>query len=47
LIRYHPLLGGNKGPGIAAAVLFLELNGKRLSAPESEAALKTLAPAAR
>ena len=47
LVRNHPFLDGNKRIGFAAAVLFLELNGRRFTAPEAEAALKTLALAAR
>ncbi len=47
LVRNHPFLDGNKRIGFTVAVLFLELNGKRFTAPESEAALKTLALAAR
>jgi death-on-curing protein len=47
LIRNHPFLDGNKRIGFAAAVLSLELNGKRFTAPEAEATLKTLALAAR
>ena len=47
LVRDHPFLDGNKRIGFAVAVLFLELNGRRFVAPEAEAALKTLALAAR
>ncbi|MEI8042865.1 MAG: type II toxin-antitoxin system death-on-curing family toxin [Verrucomicrobiota bacterium] len=47
LVRNHPFLDGNKRIGFAAAVLFLELNGRRFSAPEAEATLNTLALAAR
>jgi death-on-curing protein len=47
LVRNHPFLDGNKRVAFVTAVLFLELNGKRFIAPESEAALKTLALAAR
>jgi death-on-curing protein len=47
LIRNHPFLDGNKRIGFAAAVLFLELNGKRFTAAEAEATLKTMALAAR
>jgi death on curing protein len=47
LIRNHPFLDGNKRVGFAVAVLFLELNGRRFAAPEAEAAVKTLALAAR
>lgn len=37
----------NKRIGFTVAVLFLELNGKRFTAPEAEATLMTLALAAR
>jgi death-on-curing protein len=47
LVRNHPFLDGNKRVAFVVAVLFLELNGKRFTAPEAEAALKTLALAAR
>ena len=47
LVRNHPLLDGNERTGFTVAVLFLELNGRRFTAPEAEAALKTLALAAR
>jgi death-on-curing protein len=47
LVRNHPFLDGNKRIGFASAILFLELNGLRFSAPEAEATLKTLALAAR
>ena len=47
LVRNHPFLDGNKRIGFAVAVLFLELNGRRFTAPEAEATLKTLALAAR
>ena len=47
LIRNHPFLDGNKRIGFTAAVAFLELNGCRFTASEADAALKTLALAAR
>ncbi len=47
LVRNHPFLDGNKRIAFAVAALFLELNGWRFTAPEPEAALKTLALAAR
>ena len=47
LVRNHPFLDGNKRIGFAVAVLFLELNGKRFTAPEAEATLKALALATR
>ena len=47
LVRNHPFLDGNKRIGFTAAILLLELNGWRFTASEAEAALKTLALAAR
>jgi death on curing protein len=47
LVRNHPFLDGNKRIGFTAAVLFLEINGKRFTAPEAECTLKTLGLAAR
>jgi death-on-curing protein len=47
LVRNHPFLDGNKRIAFTAAVVFLELNGRRFTASEAEAALKTLALAAR
>jgi death-on-curing protein len=47
LVRNHPFLDGNKRIAFTAAVVFLELNGRRFIASEAEAALKTLALAAR
>jgi death-on-curing protein len=47
LVRNHPLLDGNKRVGFTVAVLFLEINGRRFTAPEAEATLNTLALAAR
>ena len=47
LVRSHPFLDGNKRIAFTAAVVFLELNGRRFTASEAEAALKTLALAAR
>ena len=47
LVRNHPFLDGNKRIGFTVAVMFLELNGRRFTAPEAEATLKTLALAAR
>jgi death-on-curing protein len=46
LVRNHPFLDGNKRVGFATAILFLELNGYRFEASESEATIKTLALAA-
>jgi death-on-curing protein len=36
LIRNHPFVDGNKRTGIAAAALFLRLNGYRLTAANSD-----------
>ena len=47
LIRNHPFVDGNKRIGFTEAILFLELNGRRFTASEAEAALKTLALASR
>ena len=47
LVRNHPFLDGNKRIGFTTAVVFLELNGHRFAAPEADAAIKTLALAAR
>ena len=47
LVRNHPFLDGNKRIAFTAAVVFLELNGRRFTASEAEAAVKTLALAAR
>jgi death on curing protein len=47
LVRNHAFLDGNKRIGFTVAVLFLELNGRRFTAPETEATLMTLALAAR
>lgn len=46
LVKNHPFLDGNKRIGFAAAVLFLELNGRRFGAGEVDAVVKTLALAA-
>ena len=47
LVRNHPFVDGNKRIAFTAAVVFLELNGRRFTASEAEAAVKTLALAAR
>ena len=47
LVRNHPFVDGNKRIAFIAAVVFLELNGRRFTASEAEAAVKTLALAAR
>ena len=46
LVKNHPFVDGNKRIGFATAVLFLELNGLRFTAPEVEVVLNTLALAA-
>ena len=46
LVKNHPFLDGNKRTGFTVAVLFLELNGQKFAAPETDAAIKTLALAA-
>lgn len=47
LVRNHPFLDGNKRIAFTAAIVFLESNGCHFSAAEADAALKTLALAAR
>lgn len=47
LINERPFLSGNKRLGFTAAALFLELNGYKLRASEADAAIRTLAFAAR
>ena len=37
LVRNHPFVDGNKRVGLAAADVFLQLNGYELTAPETEA----------
>jgi death on curing protein len=46
LVRNHPFLDGNKRIGFMTAIVFLELNGKRFTASEADATIKTLAMAA-
>jgi death-on-curing protein len=46
LVKNHPFVDGNKRIGFAAAVLFLELNGRRFAASETDATVQTLALAA-
>ncbi len=43
LTRNHPFVDGNKRTAFAAAGIFLELNGYRLRATESDAVLAVLA----
>jgi death-on-curing protein len=42
IVRNHPFLDGNKRTGFAAAAVFLETNGFRLTATEGEATAATL-----
>jgi death on curing protein len=46
LAKNHPFLDGNKRAAFVAAVVFLELNGRRFTATEADAAVCTLALAA-
>lgn len=46
LIKNHPFVDGNKRIGFAVAVVFLELNGQVVEAPEAEAVVETLGLAA-
>ena len=46
LVKNHPFLDGNKRTGFVTGVLFLALNGYRLTATEADAAVRTLALAA-
>jgi death-on-curing protein len=43
LARNHPFLDGNKCIAFTTAVLFLELNGRKFAARETEAVAQTLA----
>ncbi|MGD0538457.1 MAG: type II toxin-antitoxin system death-on-curing family toxin [Verrucomicrobiota bacterium] len=47
LVHNHPFLDGNKRIEFTTAVVFLELNGRRFTASEADATIKTLALAAR
>jgi hypothetical protein len=42
----HPFVDGNKRTGFTVAILFLELNGQRFTAPEADATVQTLGLAA-
>ena len=42
LCRNHPFIDGNKRIALAAADVFLQLNGRELVAPEAEAVVMTL-----
>lgn len=46
LVKNHPFIDGNKRVGFAAAVVFLEINGRRFQASEADATIQTLALAA-
>jgi death on curing protein len=46
IVKNHPFLDGNKRAGFMAAYIFLRANGLRLTAPEEQAVLQTLALAA-
>src|SRR5437016_1789025 len=46
LVKNHPFVDGNKRTGFVVAVLFLELNGFRFHATETDATVSTLALAA-
>ncbi len=43
LAKNHPFIDGNKRIAFAAAVLFLELNGRRFNASENDATAQMLA----
>jgi death-on-curing protein len=43
MTRNHPFVDGNKRVAFAAAGVFLELNGHRLTAPETDAVLAMIA----
>lgn len=46
LVKNHPFIDGNKRVGFAAAVVFIEINGRRFRASEADATIQTLALAA-
>ncbi len=46
IVKNHPFVDGNKRTGFAAAILFIELNGRKLVASEADALVRTLALAA-
>lgn len=46
IVRNHPFVDGNKRTALVTAALFLELNGRSLSAPEPEATAMMLVLAA-
>jgi death-on-curing protein len=47
LINNHPFVDGNKRTGITAAVLFLRINGRKLSAPSKDLEAVTLSVATK
>ncbi|HEY2772684.1 MAG TPA: type II toxin-antitoxin system death-on-curing family toxin [Candidatus Binatia bacterium] len=46
IVKNHPFVDGNKRSGFAAAIMFLELNGRHFIASEADATIRTLALAA-
>ncbi|MFT4572809.1 MAG: death-on-curing protein [Candidatus Binatia bacterium] len=46
IVKNHPFIDGNKRTGFAAAAVFIELNGRQLTASEADALVNTLALAA-
>ncbi|MGD0909452.1 MAG: type II toxin-antitoxin system death-on-curing family toxin [Candidatus Acidiferrales bacterium] len=46
IIRNHPFIDGNKRTGFVVGVLFLEMNGRRLTASEEDATQAVLGLAA-
>lgn len=46
IVKNHPFVDGNKRTGFTVAILFLELNGQRFTAPEADATVQTLGLAA-
>ncbi len=46
LVNNYPFVDGNKRIGFAIGALFLEINGRRLTASEADAVIQTLALAA-
>jgi len=47
LVRNHPFVDGNKRIGFTTVIVFLELNGRRFHASESDATIQMLTLAAR
>jgi len=46
IVRNHPFIDGNKRTGFVVGILFLELNGYRMTASEEDAAQTVLSLAA-